>query len=441
MTGRARLATIGAILFVSFFIGACGSGSGCSVWYLSTDGGSSSGGNTPASNAPTITDFGPRSGSAGLPVTIRGTHFGTSRGSGVRDGGTASVTFNGTDAGSSDYVQWSDTQIVVNVPAGATQGKITVTTPAGSASTDSDFTVARKIVAGGDFTRFDSATRWGIARVNADGTIDKTFHPGAGADKTVYCVARQGDGKILIGGDFQHYNGTAVNRIARLNADGSLDTSFFPGTGPDQAVYSLLAESDGKILIGGAFTSYNGTARNKMARLNADGTLDTTLFNLATISMVRCMVKQADGKILVGGDIAGNIARLETDGTVDPAFTSPMYFEGTVYSLAVLAEGKILIGGSMDHYNGVPQGNISRLNADGTLDATFNAGGVGAIAEIYGIVPVEDGKILIGGVFVTYNGVTQAHVGRLNADGSLDTMFYQGGVNDAINCLTLPDLR
>jgi uncharacterized delta-60 repeat protein len=94
-------------------------------------------------------------------------------------------------------------------------------------------------------------------------------------------TAIQSDGKIIIGGSFTTYNGTLINNIARLNADGTLDLTFNPGTGANDSVLGTAIQSDGKIIIGGGFTSYNGTAINRIARLNADGTIDLT-FNPGT---------------------------------------------------------------------------------------------------------------------------------------------------------------
>ena len=85
----------------------------------------------------------------------------------------------------------------------------------------------------------------------------------------------QSDGKIIIGGSFTSYDGIGRNSIARLNADGSLDIGFNPGTGANNPVHSITLQPDGKIIIGGDFTNYNGTGRNRVARLNTDGSLDT----------------------------------------------------------------------------------------------------------------------------------------------------------------------
>jgi len=112
------------------------------------------------------------------------------------------------------------------------------------------------------------------------GTLDTAFDPGLGADNDVFTTAIQPDGKIIIGGQFTAYNGTTRNRVARLNADGSLDTAFDPGSGANNTVLTSALQSDGKIIIGGEFNSLNGTNIRAIARINADGSFDKS-FNPA----------------------------------------------------------------------------------------------------------------------------------------------------------------
>ncbi|MBP1750267.1 MAG: hypothetical protein H6Q52_2806 [Deltaproteobacteria bacterium] len=128
-----------------------------------------------------------------------------------------------------------------------------------------------KILIGGWFTTIGGVTRNRIARLNADGSLDTTFNPNA-SDRVWY-IALQADGKMVIGGDFTTIGGVTRNRIARLNADGSLDTTFNPNV--NDSVDSIALQEDGKVLIGGKFTSVGGVTRNNIARLNADGSLDT----------------------------------------------------------------------------------------------------------------------------------------------------------------------
>src|SRR4029434_8943900 len=109
-----------------------------------------------------------------------------------------------------------------------------------------------------------------------DGSLDNSFNPGTGPDYGVTSVAVQPDGKVLIGGYFYNVSGTNRNGIARLNANGSLDNTFDPGGGSNGGVKALALQSNGKVVIGGDFTTVNGTSRNHIARLNTDGSLDSS---------------------------------------------------------------------------------------------------------------------------------------------------------------------
>ena len=175
-----------------------------------------------------------------------------------------------------------------------------------------------KVLVGGDFTGYNGTTGQNrIIRLNADGSRDATFaRTGTGFNNAVYSLAVQADGKVLVGGDFTTYNGTAgQSRLIRLNADGSRDAAFATGTGFNSTVNSLVVQPDGKVLVGGNFTSYNGTTAEPPARLNADGTRDAafatgTGFNTSACSS---LAVQADGKVLAGGDFTtynGTAARL-----------------------------------------------------------------------------------------------------------------------------------
>src|SRR5439155_18365694 len=136
-----------------------------------------------------------------------------------------------------------------------------------------------RALAAGDFSSVNGVTHTNLVRLNADGTLDATFSPAAGTDAYVLSIAVQSDGKILVGGLFTLVNGTPRNYLARLNADGTLDASFVPGSGPNYLVYSLAVQSDGKVLVGGAFTQFNGTPRGGIARLQNLPQLVNPLFS------------------------------------------------------------------------------------------------------------------------------------------------------------------
>jgi len=302
-----------------------------------------------------------------------------------------------------------------------------------------------KIIIGGNFTSYNGTAINCIARLNADGSLDPTFNPGTGASSNVKTTAIQSDGKIIIGGGFSTYNGISRNYIARLNTDGSLDTTFNVGTGANSLVLTTAIQSDGKIIMGGYFTSYNGTARKYIARLNTDGSLDAT-FNPGTGANndVQTIAIQGDGKIIIGGEFTSyngtainRIARLNTDGSLDPTFNVGTGTSYIVYTTVIQSDGKIIMGGGFSTYNGTVINGIARLNTDGSLDPTFNVG-TGANDDVETIAIQSDGKIIMGGSFTSYNGPASKHIARLNADGSLDNTFNIGtGANNAVETTTI----
>ncbi len=301
-----------------------------------------------------------------------------------------------------------------------------------------------KILVGGWFTTYQGISRSNIARLNADGSLDTSFNVGAGFDAVVYSIVLQADGKILVGGDFTSYNGITQNSIARLNADGSIDTSFNMGNGLTTSggmafVNTMAIQNDGKILVGGRFTDYNGTPRQRIARINTDGTIDTSFVVGSGFNAdVKTIALQSDGKIVAGGSFksysftnVNYIVRLNMNGTVDSSFNIGTGFGGSpggavVQIIVVQPDDKILVGGYFTTYKGTTQNRIVRLNTNGNVDTSFVAV---AGVDNYFVNDIElqpDGKILLGGGFLSYNGIARRCLARINANGSLDTSFDIG---------------
>lgn len=278
----------------------------------------------------------------------------------------------------------------------------------------------KKIVVGGAFTNYNGAQRTNIARINADGTIDPAFNSGTGPDNFLLTSLIQPDGKIIIGGGFNNYNGTPRNRIARLNPDGTIDTSFDPGKGVDKDVFTIALQPDGKIIIGGNFKSYNGTTKNRIARINVDGTLDASFdIGVGPDDYVGTIVLQPDGKIIVGGNFTsfnGNtknrIVRLNQDGTIDATFNSGTGTNDYVGTISIQTDGKFIVGGNFTFYNGIPVNHIVRINSDGVLDSTFDSG-KGINKNVSAAVIQPDGKLVIGGEFTSYNGTSSNYITRI----------------------------
>ena len=278
-----------------------------------------------------------------------------------------------------------------------------------------------KIFIGGAFTSYNGVDRGAVAKLNADGTLDIGFNPGAGANNVVSALAIQNDGKVIIAGNFTSFNGVPRNCIARLNANGTLDTGFFSGFDSISGAQSVALQNDGKILVAGSFTNYGGVPRNRIVRLNADGSLDPT-FNPGSgfNGYTNCLAIQPDGKVLVAGFFTGyngvtrnQLARLHAEGSLDNTFvpaigTSP---SPQLSSLALQADGKIIVGGrSGSSYTsfGDNAALLMRLNPDGSLDSSFDTGaGIGGPPSggVVGVALQADGKVLVGGLITSFNGV------------------------------------
>jgi uncharacterized delta-60 repeat protein len=258
----------------------------------------------------------------------------------------------------------------------------------------------------------------------APGDLEIPFAPTSGGD--VLAAAVQADGKVLIGGSFVTINGTPRIRLARLNPDGTLDAAFNPA--PDFTVNAIVVQDDGKILVGGNFNNIDGQPRNALVRLLENGTLDpgfTSSIDGGNPTVFAIKVLEG-GKILVGGifvSVGGQprqrIARLNDDGTVDLSFTNPGS-DATVRALAVQADGKILAGGSFTQMGGSARGNLARLNEDGSLDTGYN---IATDGDVHGIEIEPEGSALIHGFFNTIGGQAIPAIGRVGANGVVDASF------------------
>ena len=299
-----------------------------------------------------------------------------------------------------------------------------------------------KVIAGGQalFDDFNGTPVPAFCRINVDGSLDTAFQANVGTgpldsgSPEVNSIVIQPDGKILIGGPFNSYNGTARGGIARLNADGSLDTSFqSSGSGVNgivRYVNRIVLQPDGKILIAGGFTSYAGVARAGVARLNSDGTLDTT-FNPGSTGLIglNCVAVQPDGKIYVSGSFtnwlglaAPGIVRLQSNGALDTSFIpTHKYPFPSVGAIAPLGDGRVLIGGFVQGTETSVIRYLARLNADGSLDASYPAGSVsGWVSDI---VPWPAGGHLIMGRFNSVGGQPRGELALLDDNGQVDPTF------------------
>jgi len=348
-------------------------------------------------------------------------------------------------------ISGDDAAFYANTPTGLTPG------PTKGSVEQSD----GKMIFIGNFSSVDGSTNGKIARFNADGTPDSAFNSNisTGFNFDVNAIALQSDGKIIVGGNFSSFNGNTRNYICRLNADGTDDSSFYSnvGSGFNGFVYSIGVQSDGKIIVGGAFTSLNGNTVGYIARIASDGTPDTGFdINAGTgfDANVRKVLVQGNDKILCGGSFTfyststvNRFAEINADGTITTGggtfndnFSSTG-FNAIVFDAFVDSNGKILVGGGFTSLNGNARKYLVRLNADGTDDSAFYSNldtGVGLSAfAIVGFAEQADGKYLVGGTLLnSLNGTSKTGMIRLNSDGSEDTGFadlvFNGDVNSFI---------
>ncbi len=385
-----------------------------------------------------------------------------------------------------------------------------------------------KILITGNFVKYNRLASKNIARLLSNGLPDASFQSGAGTDTTVLCAEQQSNGSILIGGLFRKYNGITKQYLARIGVNGLLDNSF--QTTVDSMVQAIQILPNQKILIAGNFTQCNGQSRNRIAILNPDGSLSSDPdFGSGANGPVLTVALQADGKILIGGSFttfngqvkqpirllsdgsfdsgflgnipgfdpsqevtklvpaqdggiwmiwSGGLQKLKADGTPANSFVCPnmgswinffrlndvvedgntvllagafgwvgtnsnrcaslirMDLHGNLINLCaaawgdswimdldVLPGGKILAsGGIYPMYPGVGPMGISRLQTNLRVDPTFNASQY--TAGVWNVAEQPDRKLIITGTFHHVQGQERQRIARLNEDGTLDPTFY-----------------
>jgi uncharacterized delta-60 repeat protein len=314
-----------------------------------------------------------------------------------------------------------------------------------------------QIVLGGTFSALQPnktgipAIRSDIARINSDGTIDPSFDPSLNGDVDAISVLPDGSlfvggdftsvqvgGASLIGGSFANVSGNAAPNLARLNADGSYDSSYLANA--DGTVNALFALPDGTALVGGSFAHVQGQARANLARITVGGTLDTT-FTPSINGTVNALATQLNGQILVGGTFTSaggvytpNLARLGPSGSLDGSFLPSV--NGAVDAIVVQPNGRIVIAGSFTSVGGQSLAGLARLNSDGSVDSSFNPGANGTVNAV---TLQLDGTFYVAGTFTTIGGQAIPYAARLSSGGAVDPSFTPS-TNAAVDALMVqPD--
>ena len=304
---------------------------------------------------------------------------------------------------------------------------------------DVDLYSDNRVFVSGQVNSDDSGAAQFLTKLNINGKRDTSWslrdpdNTRPGFNGRILAFKVQQDGKIIYTGGFSKYQGVSANKIIRLNPDGSRDTSFDMGTGFNDSVGSVVITSDNKIMVSGTFSEYNGQSVDRIIRLNNDGSLDNT-FNLDNslgdlVGIIDVLKLGGDDKLMIRETILGTsnhrLIRLNMDGTIDNTLGSVL-FTGPITGIASQSTDKIIVVGSFTEYNGLSVNRIIRLNADGSIDNSFSL--VGNFNNVLrGNIEIQsDDKILVVGNYTSYNGQSANRLIRFNPDGSKDTSFNIG---------------
>jgi uncharacterized delta-60 repeat protein len=354
---------------------------------------------------------------------------------------TAGTSYSFVVRASDGVATSPDSAVVTATPTATTPGsaELAFAPNANNAIFASVVQADGKIIIGGTFTSINGVLRNRIARLNANGTLDTTFTP-ANLNNIVRALALDANGKVLVGGGFTIVDDEPLispatrrtrERLCRLNTNGTLDTTFNPGAF-GSTVFAIVVQGDGKIVVGGQFSA-STSPRERLARLTADGTVDST-FPTAD-STVRALAVQTNGQILVGGAFANitvggtttgraGIARINANGTLD-TFNPGISEGGNVFSINDMGTNGFLVGGRYSTIAGTARTALARFLANGNLDTTFNPNltvGAGNI-DVFTTRVDSIGRVLLGGIFSGVNGLSRVGIARLNSNGTTDTDF------------------
>lgn len=266
------------------------------------------------------------------------------------------------------------------------------------------------------------------------GTIDYSFNIGSNFNEWVRTIAVQPDDKIIVGGFFTSFDGASANRLIRLHVNGARDTSFNIGTGfnlTDSAniigVHNVLLQSNGKLVVQGSFTTFNGSPCNKIIRLHSNGSFDSSFsLDSATCENTSQFIIQPDDKLICIGHYTSNGQlvlglRYHEDGSLDTNFTLDTLISSLyANSIELLPDGKLLIGGEYT-INGITNNGIICLNVDGSLNLSFQANLNNDVQRI--VYNDFTQKIVLFGTDLPYPGPNRLK--QLNLDGSADLSFME----------------
>ncbi|QYM79662.1 putative Ig domain-containing protein [Horticoccus luteus] len=294
---------------------------------------------------------------------------------------------------------------------------------------------------GGDFVQVGAASRPGVARLNADFTLDQTFTPIV-VNGAVQAIVAAADGTVYVGGEFTRVNGLGRPGLARLTTTQAFDTSWGPQDAPSalSIVSALALQADGKLLVarmsfaGGTVPAVPTTA--VLRRLKSDGTIDTTFASNIVLNggRIYSILPEAGGSVVIGGafsSVSGTgrngLARLTNAGAFDPSFGGNTANTGGVFTVSRLADGRYLAGGQFTNIDGVARNKIAVYSSAGVLDTSFVPAAGVTNGQIYAATELSDHRIVAGGSFTSYAGQATNGLIRFTTAGAIDQAYTVAG--------------
>ena len=316
------------------------------------------------------------------------------------------------------------------------------------------------ILVGGNFTQVGDSLQTNFTAVNLNGTVNEEFYPKIGTNGRVSDIEVLSSSEVVYVGDFEYVDYRDNRYIMKLNAGGEPDEAFARG-----ASFSNLAEfvqpvpGTTDIYVFGSFSHYKDRHRGFILRLDSEGNpveeFDTGIglsgFN-SNFSGAVCMEVQEDQKLLLAGLMdtyngtveIPNFIRLNADGSLDTSFDIEGSGANTVVggynAIKTDSQGRIYVGGGISSWNGEQAGRIVRLNSDGSRDETFSTGN-GPNSSVFDMAIDADDRLYVAGDFNFWNGESVPQIVRLNEDGSIDTEFSADALNPLLSEISSIETR
>jgi len=310
----------------------------------------------------------------------------------------------------------------------------------------------------GSFATYNGLTAPKVIKMRKDGLQDLTFNTNLGGPNSEpysnMRLHRFTDDSLLVAGYYSSYNGTSGYGIRKLHPNGSIDTSLTPRTFGKQGGYryteNCAVQTDGKIILTGLFSSYDGNASKCLVRINPDGSYDNTFvvgstgFNNTTTDGI----VNSDGSIYVAGyftsyngTTCNGIVKLTATGSVDTSFVLGTGFSpsGGGNSMCLLptyddSNSVYVAGYTIDHYKGATAGRVIKLKSNGDVDTSFDIG-TGVVTGEVGFIryTANNERIFMTGTFSQFNGQSTNNAVIVNTDGSIYQTFPQTNYGNLYN--------